>query len=1209
MKHIRFDPALPINARRDEIRDAIERHPVVIVCGETGSGKTTQLPKIALDMGRESAGRIGHTQPRRIAARSVAARIAEELGTGLGELVGYKVRFHDQVGARSVVKLMTDGILLAETQGDRRLSEYGTLIIDEAHERSLNIDFLLGYLKRLLEKRIDLKVVITSATIDAERFSRHFGGAPVVEVSGRLYPVEVRYRPVGGDAEDTTREEEEQALADAVEELCREGDGDVLVFLPGEREIRDAAETLRKKGPKGIELLPLYSRLSAAEQDRVFKPAGERRVVLATNVAETSLTVPRVRFVVDTGDARVKRYSYRNKVEMLRVEPISQAAARQRAGRCGRVANGVCIRLYSEQDHERRPAYTDPELLRSSLASVILRAKSLGLGEVETFPFLDPPSPRAIADGYALLGELNAVDEEKNLTGIGRELARLPLDPRVARMLVAAREEGCLAEVRVIAAALSVQDPRERPLEKAAAADERHARFADERSDFLAYLKLWRLQEESGLRRLCRENFLSYPRMREWRDVEAQLAKALEELDWPKSSSNPEKPEGTRAIHRALLAGLLGNVGMRLEAEGAYTGARGIKFWIHPGSGTKKPGRWVMAGELVETTRLFARTVAGIDPKWLEDVGAHLIRRERDDPHWEKSRGEVVALERGTLYGLPVYAHRRVPYGPIDAAGARAIFIRSALVEGDYDSRAPFFLHNRRLVSEIERLEHKSRRPDILVDEALIEAFYDERIPETVCSGAQLDRWRRDAERAEPRLLHLSREDLLRHEAAGVTTGNFPPALELGASRFPLEYHFEPGSARDGVTMTVPVASLNQVPAGRCEWLVPGLLREKVRALLKAIPQRLRHKLGPLDAFAEAFAAQVAPSDTPLAAALARYIRAGKGIDVPLDAFRPDSVPAHLTMNFRVLEEGGRQLGIGRDLSALKRELSPETEAVLQEGLEGEKHGGWTMGDLPELMEIERDGRTLLGYPALVDAGDGVTLQVFDSPERAREQHRAGVLRLLAIAFRDRIRDLERGFAKDLVLAPLKEDIVAAALERTFLAASLPATAADFARRVAEGRSRFTLIAQEIARTAAGIMAERSALEKKLAVAAKGFPKAAEEVREQVGRLLAPGWLARTPWERLQHLPRYLKAASLRLDKLRADPARDARLAAELAALKQPYRREWAARSREGVPPGALEQFGWLLEELRVSLFAQELKTPVPVSAKRLAKLWDTLRR
>ncbi|HZM36558.1 MAG TPA: ATP-dependent RNA helicase HrpA [Burkholderiales bacterium] len=1209
MKQIRFDPALPISARRDEIRDAIERHPVVIVCGETGSGKTTQLPKIALDMGRGAAGRIGHTQPRRIAARSVAARIAEELGSGLGELVGCKVRFHDQVGARSVVKLMTDGILLAESQGDRRLSEYGTLIIDEAHERSLNIDFLLGYLKRLLHERGDLKVIVTSATIDAERFARHFDGAPVIEVSGRLYPVEIRYRPVGGDAEDTTRDEEEQALADAVEELCREGEGDVLVFLPGEREIRDAADTLRKRGPRGIELLPLYARLSAAEQDRVFRPGGERRVVLATNVAETSLTVPRVRFVVDTGDARLKRYSYRNKVEMLRVEPISQAAARQRAGRCGRVANGVCIRLYSEEDHDRRPAYTDPELLRSSLASVILRAKSLGLGEVESFPFLDPPSPRAVADGYALLAELNAVDAQKNLTDIGREIAKLPLDPRVARMLVAAREERCLTEVRVIAAALSVQDPRERPLEKAAAADERHARFSDERSDFLAYLKLWKLHAGGGLRRACRESFLSYPRMREWRDVEAQLARSLEELDWPMSSARAETPEGYRAIHRALLAGLLGNIGMRDESETSYTGARGIKFWIHPGSGTKKPGRWVMAGELVETTRLFARSIAGIDPKWLEDIGAHLVRRERHDPHWEKSRGEVVALERGTLYGLPVYANRRIPYGPVDPTGARAIFIHAALVEGHYDSRAPFFVHNRKLVSEIERLEHKSRRPDILVDESLIEAFYDRRIPETVCSAAQLDHWRREAERADPRLLFLSRADLMRHQAAGITTENFPPALEVGPSRLALEYHFEPGSPRDGVTLSVPVGALNQVPAGRCEWLVPGLLKEKVRALLKGIPQGMRHRLGPLDEFADAFVAEVPASDTPLAAALARYIRAQRNVEVPVDAFRPDSAPPHLQMNFRVLAEDGRQLGMGRDLAALKRELSPQAEALLQQELEGEKHGGWTMGDLPELLEIERGGRTLIGYPALVDAGDGVTLQVFDSPERAREEHRGGARRLLAIAFRDRIRDLERGFGKDLVLAPLKEDIIAAALERTFLADSLPMTAADFARRVAEGRSRFTLIAQEIARTAAGILAERAALEKKLNGVAKAFPTAAGDVEEQLGRLLAPGWLARTPWERLQHLPRYLKAASLRLEKLRTDPARDARLATELAALEQPYRREAAARAREGKPAGALGQFGWLLEELRVSLFAQELKTPVPVSAKRLTKLWQTVRR
>jgi ATP-dependent helicase HrpA len=1208
MSRIRFDPALPINARRDEIRAAIERHPVVIVCGETGSGKTTQLPKLLLEMGRAQAGRIGHTQPRRIAARSVAARVAEELGDELGGLVGYKVRFHDQVGSRTAIKVMTDGILLAETQGGPRLREYGTLIIDEAHERSLNIDFLLGYLKGLLGVRPDLKVVITSATIDAERFSQHFDGAPVIEVSGRLYPVEVRYRPVGGDAEDTTRDEEEQALADAVEELCREGEGDVLVFLPGEREIRDAAEVLRKRFPK-VEILPLYSRLSAAEQDRVFRPGGARRVVLATNVAETSLTVPRVRYVVDTGDARVKRYSYRNKVEMLRVEPISQAAAKQRAGRCGRVANGVCIRLYSEEEHDKRPAFTDPELLRSSLASVILRAQSLGLGEVETFPFLDPPSPRAIADGYALLHELGAVDDEKQLTDIGRELARLPLDPRVARMLVAAREERCLAQVRVIAAALSVQDPRERPLERAAAADERHARFADERSDFLSFLKLWKLQGESGLRRLCKENFLSYPRMREWRDVEAQLGKTLDELDWPQSSVNAEKAEGYRAIHRALLAGLLGNVGMRTEGEASYTGARGIKFWIHPGSWTRKQGRWIVAAELVETTRLYARTVAGIEPKWLEELGAHLIQRDRRDPHWEKDRAEAVALERGTLYGLPVYANRRVPYAPFAPVHAREIFIRSALVEGDYDTRAPFFAHNRRLVADIERLEHKSRRPDILVDEELIAAFYDQRVPAEVTGGAQFERWRRRAEASAPRLLYLSREDLMRHEAAGITTENFPPALELGPNRFALEYHFEPGSPRDGVTMAVPLPLLNQVPAARCEWLVPGLRREKVRALAKSIPQRLRHKLGPLDEFADAFAAAVPPSDTPLAVALARYIRAEKNLDVPLDAFRPDSAPAHLHMNWRVLDEDGRQVGMGRDLAALKRELAPQSQAALREDEDLERHTAWTIGDLPELLEMQRGGQTLIGYPALVDAGDAVSLQVFDSPEKAHEEHRAGVRRLLAIAFRDRVRDLERALAKDVPLGPLKADVITAALQRTFLAQSLPMTQADFARRLDEGRSRFSLIAQEIARTAAGILAERSALEKKLNGAAKAFPRVTAEIREQADRLLAPGWLARHPWERLQHLPRYLKAASLRLDKLRADPARDARLAAELGALEVPYRRELAARARYGAPDPALEQFGWLLEELRVSLFAQELKTPVPVSAKRLAKLWQTVRR
>ncbi len=1216
MAPIHFDPALPVNQKREEIARAIATHPVVIVCGETGSGKTTQIPKILLEMGRGSAGRIGHTQPRRIAARSVAARIAEELKVELGDLVGYKVRFNDRVRGGTVLKLMTDGILLAETQGDPQLRAYDTLIVDEAHERSLNIDFLLGYLKQLLEKRNDLKVIVTSATIDAEKFSRHFGGAPVIEVSGRLYPVEVRYRPVAGDKEDTTREEEEQALAAAVAELCRSGQGDVLVFLPGEREIRKAAEVLGK-AIKGVEILPLFSRLSVAEQDRVFHPGGAQRVVLATNVAETSLTVPRIRYVVDTGLARVKRYSYRNKVEMLQVENISQASASQRSGRCGRVADGISVRLYAEEDFKARPPFTDPELLRSSLAAVILRALSLNLGKVEDFPFLDPPSPRAIADGYALLHELGAVDEENALTDTGRELARLPLDPRVGRMLVAARSEGCLEQMLVVAAALSVQDPRDRPLDKAAAADQRHAKFADERSDFLGYLKLWKAfgQGASPSRKQCRENFISYVRMREWRDIHAQLRQAVEELEWRLSGVNLEKPEGIRAVHRALLCGLLGNVGMKDEPGSNYTGARGIKFWVHPGSGTKKPGKWVMAAELVETTRLFARNVASVDPRWIEELGAHLIKRHRERPHWEKTRAQVVAAERGTLYGLPVYADRRVHYGPIDPKLSREVFLRSALVEGEFETRAPFFAHNQRLRKEIERLEHKSRRPDILVDEELIYAFYGARVPEGITNGADFEKWRKEAERAQSGLLQLRREDLMRHEAAGITTENFPHEFQLGPNLLALEYHFEPRSPKDGVTMTVPVALLNQVPVARCEWLVPGLLKEKVLGYAKGVPQRLRHKLGPLAEFAQAFAQAVPASDTPLAAALARYIRAEFNLEMPTDAFRPDSAPPHLQMNFRIVDEDGRQLAMGRNLVILKGEIGFKIEKILAKESQTrsvERYDSWSFGDLQEVMEIERGGHTLLGYSALQDETEGVSLQVFDSPERAREVHRAGVLRLLAIAFRERVRDLEKVLGKDMTLAAVKDDIVTAAFGRTFLAESLPMRQAEFALRVQEGRNRLNLIAQEMQRLAQNILAEHAQVQKRIAGVQKAYPQAAEDVKQQCARLLHTGYLARVPWERLQHFPRYLKAAVLRLDKLRTEPARDAQRMAELAPLEQGLRRELGSRAKLGgaVRTAAeLEQFGWLLEELRVSLFAQELKTPVPVSVKRLAKLWQSIRK
>jgi ATP-dependent RNA helicase HrpA len=1221
-----FPTDLPISAKRAEIAAAIDAHPVVIVCGETGSGKTTQLPKICLEAGRGIAGMIGHTQPRRIAARATAARIARELKTELGAAVGYKIRFTDRVGPRTYVKLMTDGILLAETQGDRDLRQYDTLIIDEAHERSLNIDFLLGYVSRLLPRRPDLRLIVTSATIDAERFSRHFAidgkPAPVIEVSGRLYPVEIRYRPVDEEDDDRTLG---QAIVDAVDELALCGPGDVLVFLPGEREIREAAEALRKHHPAHAEILPLYARLSAAEQERVFRPHTGRRIVLATNVAETSLTVPGVRYVVDSGLARIKRYSYRNKVEQLRVEPVSQASAKQRAGRCGRVANGTCIRLYAEDGHDARPAFTDPEVLRSSLASVILRMKSLDLGDVEAFPFIDAPVPRAVQDGYALLSELGAVGEDRELTETGRQLARLPVDPRIGRMILAAKSESALEEVLVIASALSVQDPRERPLERAAAADEAHKRFDDEKSDFLSYLKLWKFFDEalahrkSGrkLHQVCRDHFLSFSRMREWRDIHAQLRELAAEMGWRFS----EKPAPYPQVHRSLLAGLLGNVGMKTE-EGNYLGARGIKLWIHPGSGVgKKAGRWIMAAELAETTRLYARCVATIDPDWLESVGAHLVKRHQFDPHWEKTPARVAAFERGTLYGLPLYTNRRVHYGPMDPVESRRIFIRRALVEGDWESRAPFFLHNRRLIREIEQLEHKSRRPDVLVDEELIFAFYDAAVPEGIHNGASFEAWRREAEAVDPKRLFLRREDLMRHEAAGITTAQFPQQLAMGGREFELEYRHEPGSPRDGVTMTVPIVVLNQVDPARCDWLVPGLAREKLVRLAKSLPQKLRQRLGPLPEFADAFLAAGEAQDVPLAEAVARRARRELNLAIPLDAFRPETVPAHLSMNFRVVDEHGRQLAMGRSLAQLRAELGEQAGAKFSELVKpaapGEKHTSWEFGAIEEVMEIQRGSQTLIGYPALVDRGDSVSLEVLDSADKAREQQRAGLRRLFMLALKEQVRYLEKSLPgmQALVLqfvpfgdaGDLRRQLLSATFDRACLNDPWPRGAAAFATRRDEARSRVTLIAQEIARLAGTILSEHAALRKKLQQAAKPFPAAARDVEEAVARLLPQDFLERTPFERLQHFPRYLKAAGLRLEKLRAGPERDARLMAEFAPLQQRWLRELSKRS--GARDPRLEQFRWLLEELRVQLFAQELKTPVPVSSKRLAKMWQTIER
>jgi ATP-dependent helicase HrpA len=1276
---ITFPESLPVSARRDEIAQALARHQVVIVCGETGSGKTTQLPKLALALGRAANGRIiGHTQPRRIAASSVAKRIAQELNSPLGDIVGYKVRFQDRLSPGARVKLMTDGILLAETQSDPLLRAYDTLIIDEAHERSLNIDFLLGYLRQLLPKRRDLKLVITSATIDAERFAQHFAdgdrAAPVIQVSGRMFPVEQRWRPY----EEKRDYDLNNAIADAVDELWQgRAGGDILVFLPGEREIREAADHLRKHLASAhariglVEILPLFARLSQAEQDRVFEPGSGRRIVLATNVAETSLTVPGIRFVIDSGEARVKRYSYRSKVEQLQVEAISQAAANQRAGRCGRVADGICIRLYDEAGFAARPRFTDPEILRSSLAAVILRMKSLRLGEVEAFPFVDPPPRRAIADGYALLGELGAVDEFNELTTVGRELARLPLDPRVGRMILEARTRESLAEVLVIASALTGQDVRDRPLEAQQAADEKHRKFDDEKSEFMGYLKLWKWIEEgrgthghadrkTDSHRLSnrqqeqrlRESFVNVRRVREWRDIHSQLHTVVAEHGWRLNTL----PASYEQVHVALLSGLLGNIGVKSDEDEWYLGARGIRFWRHPGAHlSKKPGRWIVAAELVETTRLYGRGIAAVEPPWIVGLAGHLIARQLLEPHWEKKAAEVVALERATLYGLVLYNNKRVNFGLVDLPAAREIFIREALVGGEWETKLPFLTHNHRMIRQVEEMEHKSRRQDVLVDDELIHAFYDKLIPPDVCSGQALERWVRDEVRRQPNLLKLSLDELMRHEAAGITTASFPKLVRLGGIDCAAAYLHAPGDAKDGLTVTVPIYALNQVDEARCEWLVPGMLEDKVLALVKSLHQRPRSRLMPLADYVKAFVADAAYAQGGLVDALLASVRARTQLDVQRNDFKLEQVPPHLFMNFQVVDEHGRQLGIGRNLAALKAELGAQARSAFQAlaGLKlaaepagapslptaratasgrpastaaapppavvapaAARYTAWTFGELPELMEIARGSQRLVGFPALIDHGDHVEIEVFDEPDVAAAKHRAGLRRLVALQIKDALRYLEKNIPDLQKMAvaymplgtaeELRAQVVDTALDRAFLIEPLPGDAAAFERRLAEGRGRLTLIAGEVARGAAQVLAEYAVAQRKLKDARP--PKdVADDIQAQLARLVPKQFVAATPWAQLAHLPRYLKAVTMRLDKLRADPARDAQRLAELRPLEQRFLRLLA--ERRGAPDARLAEFRWLLEELRVSLFAQELRTPQPVSVKRLEKAWQQLSR
>lgn len=1293
-----FPPELPVSERREDIATALRDHQVIIVCGETGSGKTTQLPKICLSLGRGAAGLIGHTQPRRLAARATATRIASELGSELGEAVGYKIRFTDRLSESSCIKLMTDGILLAETQSDPLLSAYDTLIIDEAHERSLNIDFLLGYLRTLLPKRPDLKLIVTSATLDAERFAQHFAvngqPAPVIEVSGRLYPIELRYRPIQREAvtpeggadkpgNDTRRNKDrdwQDALVDAVDEAQRCGPGGILVFLPGEREIRESAEALRKaRFAATTEILPLFARQSAQEQARVFAAGGARRVVLATNVAETSLTVPGIRYVIDTGLARVKRYSVRNKVEQLQVERISQAAARQRAGRCGRVMDGICIRLYDEEDFLQRPDHTDPEILRSSLAGVILRMKALKLGAVEAFPFIDPPTSRMIGDGYQLLIELGAVtdDERRALTPIGRELARLPLDPKVGRMLLAARDMGCLNEMLVIASALSVQDPRERPQEGSGGADQVHALFRggerDRQSEFLWYRNLWsawteviKHESSSKQKAWCKQHHLSWLRMREWRDVHGQLHALCAEHGWRENS----EPASYEAIHQALLTGLLGHVGCRQEEStgpqaGAYSGARGIRFWPHPGSAlAKKAGKWLVAAELVETSRLFARCIARIEPEWLERVGSHLLRKHVSEPHWSKAAGAVRAWERGTLHGLTLYARRAVSYDHIDPGLCRELLIREGLVQGEIpeaQARGMAFLqHNQRLVADIERLEHKSRRPDVLVDDELIFAFYDAKIPADIVDLRSFEHWRKRAERDEPKLLHLSREQLMRHEAEGITTERFPAHLNVLGQKLKLSYLHEPGAADDGVTLTVPLAMLNQIPAARCEWLVPGLLEEKVAALLRTVPQKHRHRLQPIADSAAAFMVDVTEgrlgdvSAQPLLRVLQRFVEERVSLKLPIESFRPENLKPHCFMNFRLIDEHGRVLGQSRDLGdlrarygrqvaerfrnaqladALSQALPGPDEAVSptakddkptpQAGSVAAADSGaganlsgltrWSFGPLPELLELRVAGRDVIGFPALHDDGDSVSLRPFDTPEEAARVHRKGLARLFALALKDQVKAIERlpdvrrlalAFISFGTEAELKQQLVSATLERVCLLDPLPSNEAEFEARCQEAKPRMSLVAQEFMRLTGQLLNDYATLNKRLG-SLKGFPEVERDIRAQLDGLMRKDFIVHFAWERLAHFPRYLKAIGVRLDKLRNNPARDEQLQKDWYSLAQPFEREWLNRRKAGVAAPELEEFRWLLEELRVGLFAQEIKTPMPVSVKRLQKIWD----
>ncbi|MCL2310184.1 MAG: ATP-dependent RNA helicase HrpA [Proteobacteria bacterium] len=1255
---VHYPEELPVSQRADEIEALIRAHQVVIVCGETGSGKTTQLPKICLAAGRGEAGLIGHTQPRRMAARAVATRIADELKTPLGSdqnaAVGFKVRFTDHTRPDAYIKLMTDGILLAEARHDPWLSHYDTIIVDEAHERSLNIDFLLGYLKQLLVKRPDLKLIITSATLDADRFAHHFGTenspAPIIEVSGRTYPVDIRYRPLGREndvGEDADDEEGmEDAIADTVEELWRSGSGDILVFLPGEREIRETADVLRRalqQRPYAsrVEILPLYARLSVAEQQRIFSRSDGRRIVLSTNVAETSLTVPGIRYVIDAGLARIKRYSLRNKTTLLRIEKISQAAASQRAGRCGRVEAGICVRLYSEEDFRTRSEYTDPEILRSSLASVILQMAALKLGQAESFPFVDAPGSRAIADGYQLLRELGAMEADGNLTSAGHELARLPLDPRIGRIVLAAREKTCLPEALVIASALSVPDARERPLDKQQAADQAHLRFRDERSDFLSLVTLWEFftglsEEKLSHRKIvdrCRAQFVNYLRLREWRDVHQQLVNTLREEKWQWSEELPKTttPERYRALHEALLTGLLSNIGTKSDEGDEYLGARGNRFFAHPGSGVKKGGRWLLAAELTETSRLYARCVAKIEPEWIEAVAGDRVNRDYFNPSWDEKRGEVTGFERVQLYGLTLVARRPVSFSRVDPKAAHEVFVREALVPGNLQTKGAFLAHNRQLIDKVAELEHKARRQDVLVDDETIAAFYFERVPVEVNSLASFERWREESERRDPQRLFLTRELLMRHAARWVTEDLFPETLEVQGNALPLTYRFEPEHPLDGLTLTAPLTLLNQIDAARMSWLVPGMVRDKITWYFKTLPKAQRNRLVPLPEAVTAFLEATPFGEQSLPNALCAWYEKNYGGKLDTSGWKDEDLPSHLRVLYEVIDADGTPLAQSRDLLKLRQELKEMAQVSLRasvskdHGPSLEKHGlvRWDFGDLPETLALMHHGKKLTAYPALVDEGDSVALLLRDTPEAALQDTRAGIVRLTRFALRDLLTRWEKqppGFQQPaLQLKPLipsdrlLADVLNAVCDRAFIGDDpLPRNEKAFNEQVKRARTRFTAVAESAFRLLGEIAAEHQQLTGRMNGAPGALSRLVQELKAQRDALLYPGFFSATPWPQLAHLPRYLKAMDRRIAKYPERTARDQKHGAQLLTYWQRYQERLARDKKEWKERACnpqLEAYRWLLEELRVSLFAQELKTPMPVSFQRVEKAWAALEK